>query len=70
MNWEPTGKLVKDMGSHLQLPRAERVELYSAIREMVEGAWPPNMRPELALCKEISEVRSASGIPSRHCNCE
>jgi len=70
MNWQPTGKLVKDMGSHLQLPRAERVKLYSAIREMVEGAWPPSMRPELALCKEIGEVRSASGIPSRRCNCE
>jgi len=70
MSWQPTGRLVKDMGSHIQLPRAERVELYSAIREMVEKAWPPSMRPELALCKEIGEVRSASGIPSRRCNCE
>ena len=61
---------VRDVGSHLQLPRSEWVELYSAIGEMVEGAWPPGRRPELSLCKEVGEVRSASGVLSRHCNCE
>jgi len=63
-------KLLTDMGTHLQLPRAERVKIYIAIRRMVEGAWPSDRRPELALCKEVGEVRLASGIPSRHCNCE
>ena len=70
MSWQPTGKLVKDMGSHLQLPRSERVEIYGAIRGMVEAALPQDRRPELSLCWEVGGVRAASGIPSRHCNCE
>jgi DNA repair photolyase len=70
MSWQPSGKLVKDMGSHLQLPRSERVEIYGAIRGMVEAAWPQDRRPELSLCKEVGGVRAASDIPSRHCNCE
>ena len=62
--------LVKDMGSHLQLPRAARVEIYRATRLMMLEALPPKKRQELALCKEAGELRAASGIPSRHCNRE
>jgi hypothetical protein len=47
------------MGSHLQLPRAERGELYRAIREIVEGALSFDSRPELALCREVGKVRAA-----------
>ena len=52
-------KTQADRGSHPKLPRAHRVELYTAIREMVEGAWPADRSPEVALCKEVAEVRVA-----------
>jgi len=59
MRCQPSTMLVKDMGSHLHLPRAERVELYSAIRRMFEMGWPEDTRSEPALCKEVGEVRVA-----------
>jgi hypothetical protein len=52
-------KLVRDMGSHLQLPRSERVDLYSAVREIVERSWPSGRTLELALCKEVGDGRIA-----------
>jgi len=69
MRCQPSGKLVTDMSMHLQLPRAERSGLYSAIRERVERSWPPGRMPELALCNEVGEVRAASGIMGRHRKC-
>jgi len=69
MRCQPSGKLVKDMGSHLQFPRAERIGLHSAIRERIEPSWPPGRMPELALCNEVGEVRAASGIMGRHRKC-
>lgn len=70
MGWSPTCKLSKDEGLHYQLPRAARIEIYEGIREMVEESWSAEKRPQLSLCKETGAVREASGIASRHCNCE
>ena len=55
----PLLKTQADRGSHPKLPRVHRVDLYTAIREMVEGAWPADRMPEVALCKEGGEVRVA-----------
>lgn len=70
MQWTPPDKMEKDEGLHHQLPRATRIEIYKKIKQMVEETWSPDRRPELALCKEVSGVREAAGIASRHCNCE
>ena len=53
MRCQPSGKIVKDMVSHLQLPGAERIELYTSIQGVVEGASPADRKPELALCKKV-----------------
>ena len=70
MSWEPPFKLTRDVGLHYQLPRPMRIEIYKEIKRMIHETWPSRIRPELSLCKEISEVRKASGITSRRCNCE
>lgn len=70
MPWSPPEGLARDGGVHYQLPRESKIEIYLAIKGMVEAAWPPETRPEMALCKETGVVREASGIRSRHCNCE
>ncbi|MBU2600712.1 MAG: hypothetical protein KKA32_00855 [Actinobacteria bacterium] len=70
MEWSPPAKMEKDGGTHLQLPRAVRIDTYRQVREMIEQMWPEGTRPTLALCKENSEVRRAAGMSSRHCNCE
>ena len=70
MPWESPVPLEKDAGLHFQLPRGMRIDIYKEIKKMVEDVWANDERPELALCKEVSEVRSASGITSKHCNCE
>ena len=69
MRCQPSGKLVKDIGSHLQLQGAERIGFYSAIREGVERSWPLGRMPKLALCNEVGEVRVAPGTTSRHRKC-
>jgi DNA repair photolyase len=70
MPWEPPFKLTRDIGLHYQLPRSLRIEIYQEVKRMVHETWPPPVRPELSLCKEIGEARRASGITSRRCNCE
>jgi len=70
MDWDPPSPMVKDGGTHLQIPQPERIAIYRQIRQMVHEAWPVYSRPTIALCKEIRKVRQESGITSRHCNCE
>jgi len=70
MPWSPPNDMVKDRGAHYQLPRESRIEIYKEIKSMIKAVWPPGKRPEIALCKETGEVREASGIMSKRCNCE
>ena len=70
MLWEPPFKLTRDIGLHYQLARSMRIKIYKELKNMIRETWPSPVRPELSLCKEIGEVRKASGITSRHCNCE
>ncbi len=70
MPWKPDYKMLRDKGTHQQLPTEMRIEIYLYLREIVELVWPGNKRPMLALCKESTHVREASGISGTHCNCE
>jgi hypothetical protein len=57
MRWQASGKLVRDMSSHLQLPRAERGELYSVLGEIIERSWLAYTRTELWICKDVGDGR-------------
>jgi DNA repair photolyase len=67
MPWKPACPMVPD-GRHRQLPRPMRIEIYKKMKDFVEAAWGPSA-PNLALCKERTEVRQESGINSPDCNC-
>ena len=70
MAWKPPVELRKDGGLHYQLPRSMKISIYQEIKTMICDVWPSCAGPQLALCKETSEVRIASGLSGRHCNCE
>jgi len=70
MAWKPPVPMVKDGGTHLQLPRSLRVDIYRTMKGLIENAWPHAEQPSLALCKEVGAVRKASGITGFRCNCE
>jgi hypothetical protein len=70
MNWHPELPMVRDEGSHFQLPTSERTVLYSKISGYIKEAWPDQAtRPVVSLCKEKRTVRAESGVVSRDCNC-
>jgi hypothetical protein len=52
MRWQRSVRLGKETWA-LQLPGANRVEPYNAIREMVGRSWARARMPELALCKKV-----------------
>jgi len=70
MPWKPEYKMLRDKGTHQQLPTEIRIGIYRFLREMVEMVWPEDGRPGLALCKETIQVRNESGISGTKCNCE
>lgn len=70
MAWQLPVELRKDGGLHYHLPTPMKISIYQQIDRMIRDAWPSPATPHLALCKETSEVRRASGISGRHCNCE
>ena len=70
MDWQPDSPMVRDEGSHFQLPTRERIALYRNISEYIKEAWPDQARrPVVSLCKEKRTVREESGVISRDCNC-
>lgn len=71
MKWQAETPLVKDGGTHYQIPEKIRTEIYTKMHAMIEAAWPdPANRPLVALCKEKGVVRTACGLTGAHCNCE
>ena len=69
MEWRPEG-MRKD-GMHYHLDPDRRVEIYRALAEAIRCAWKGRGQvPMVALCKESSKVRAASGLDHLHCNCE
>ena len=68
MEWRPEG-LKKD-GAHYHMPKQQRVEIYTALRDAIRTAWEPiGHLPIIALCKEPRSVRQAVGLDHEMCNC-
>ena len=66
MEWIP--ETPEEDGMHAHLSRRERVEIYSAIFELVVETWE-DRAPAVALCKEPIEVRRAVGVDHELSNC-
>jgi len=68
MERQPEG-LQKD-GAHYHMPKAQRVEIYTALRDGIRKAWlPTGHLPTVALCKEPRAVRREVGLDHEMCNC-
>ncbi len=69
MEWK-TSTMTRD-GSHYHISAVERVAIYRFLKAAIEDGWKhTGHQPIVALCKETSTVRKATGITHDHCNCE
>jgi len=64
MEWEPP-ELSKE-GTHRHLPEPRRIEIYTAIKNMLAKTMP---NTPVSLCKETHTVRKKTGMCGAECNC-
>jgi len=64
MEWEP--EHLQREGTHRHVPDESRIEIYSAVRDMIRAAMPD---VPVSLCKETHAVRRATGLTGAECNC-
>lgn len=64
MEWEPEG--LRREGTHRHVPDERRIEIYTAVRDMIRTAMPD---VPVSLCKETHAVRRATGLSGAECNC-
>ena len=68
LEWQPAG--VEKDGAHYHMPKAQRPEVYGALKTMIGDAWrSTGSIPTVVLCREPKSMREAAGLDREMCNC-